>query len=348
MNNHKTLILFSPAFPQNQADSIWLPWLQIFVKAINKNFPGLTVIIIAFQYPHTSKIYSWHGNKIIPFNGTNKSKLTRFLMWIKIFLATKKITKTGEVVGIFSLWCGECTFVAKHISDLLKIKYFCWIAGQDARASNTYVKRIHPKASSLIAMSDFLADEFYKNHGIKPAHVITNGIDISLFDSMPSEKDIDIIGVGSLSFLKRYDVFVEVIAALKISIPNIKAVLCGDGEAREQIKKMIGDLSLNNNIILKGTMQHAEVLKMMQRSKILLHSSSYEGFSGVCLEALYAGAHVISFVRAMHHEIKNWHIVNNKDEMQIKALEILQSDIKHKPVLAYSMDESAKKIMQLF
>ena len=228
MSNHnKTILLFSPAFPANETDTVWLPWLQTFVRSLNKNFPELTVIIIAFQYPYTSKTYSWHNNKVVPFNGMNKKKLSRFLMWSSIFSTVKKIKRTNDVIGIFSLWCGECTFVAKYISNLLNIKYFCWIVGQDARASNTYVKRIKPKASSLIAMSDFLADEFYKNHHIKP-HIVTNGIDISLFNEMPSEKDIDVIGVGSLSFLKRYDVFIEVIAELKKNMPNVKAVLCGE------------------------------------------------------------------------------------------------------------------------
>ena len=97
-----------------------------------------------------------------------------------------------------------------------------------------------------------------------------------------------------------------------------------------------------------GMVDHATVLQTMQRAKILLHPSSYEGFGTVCVEALYAGAHVISFVQPMHHTIKNWHIVTTKEEMQTKALEILQSDIKYEPVLVYSMDEIAKKVMHLF
>ena len=53
----------------------------------------------------------------------------------------------------------------------------------------------------------------------------------------------------------------------------------------------------------------------MQRTKIFLHTSSYEGFSGACLEALYAGAHVISFCEPMKQKIDHWHIVKDEKEM---------------------------------
>ena len=66
-----------------------------------------------------------------------------------------------------------------------------------------------------------------------------------------------------------------------------------------------------------------EILQLMKRAKIFLHTSSYEGFSTVCLEALYAGCHVISFIKPMEHDIGHWHIVQSKEEMVKKAMEIL-------------------------
>jgi len=42
---------------------------------------------------------------------------------------------------------------------------------------------------------------------------------------------------------------------------------------------------------------HPELLEWMQRGKVFLHPSSYEGFGIVCIEALCSGAEVISFVK---------------------------------------------------
>jgi glycosyltransferase involved in cell wall biosynthesis len=87
----------------------------------------------------------------------------------------------------------------------------------------------------------------------------------------------------------------------------------------------------------------------MQRSKIFLHPSSYEGFSGVCQEALYAGAHVISFCKAMNHEIEHWHIVKDKEEMTEKAGMILRSgSAGFDPVLTYDINDSVNAVMNLF
>src|SRR5438552_16129495 len=103
MNNRKkTILIFSPAFAATEADTNWLPWLQIFVKALNKNFPELNVIVFAFQYPHTTITYKWNNNTVIPLNGLYKRKLQRFFLWLKIFSAVKKTTKTNNVFGIFS------------------------------------------------------------------------------------------------------------------------------------------------------------------------------------------------------------------------------------------------------
>ena len=82
---------------------------------------------------------------------------------------------------------------------------------------------------------------------------------------------------------------------------------------------------------------------------ILLHTSAYEGLGVVCLEALYAGAHVISFCNPKDIWVRNWHIADNQENMTQLAIEILQtSSIKHKPVLAYSMNDTTKAIMELF
>ena len=67
------------------------------------------------------------------------------------------------------------------------------------------------------------------------------------------------------------------------------------------------------------------------------------------MRELYAGAHVISFVKTMHHEIKNWHVVASKEEMQQKAFELLNNPLlNHEQIFTYSMDDSAASMMELF
>jgi hypothetical protein len=68
----------------------------------------------------------------------------------------------------------------------------------------------------------------------------------------------------------------------------------------------------------------------------------------VCLEALAAGAEVISFCRPMKEDIKKWHTVYSTIAMTEKAISLLSSTPDYTPVLPYPIGETTRKIMKLF
>lgn len=349
MHKGKTLVVLIPAFPANELEKNWLPTQQMILRWIKKTFPEINIIVLSFVYPDRLSEYQWEGVKVFSFNGMKFRKLRRVLLWRKIWKQLKQINREHEITGILSFWCGECALIGSYFGKRYAIDHRIMICGQDARKKNKLVRFIRPSSNELIAISDFLSDEFYRNHHIKPAHMIPNAIDISMFPPSAETRDIDVIGVGSLSILKQYDFFVDIVAQLRKRKPTIKAALCGDGEDTERIKRIIKDLSLEDTISMPGMLAPTEAIRMMQRAKIFLHPSSYEGFSSACLEALYAGANVISFTKPMHHDIQNWHIVKTKDEMFKKASELLQQNrLFDDKVIVYSIEDSVKKLMQLF
>ena len=157
------------------------------------------------------------------------------------------------------------------------------------------------------------------------------------------------MAVGSLIPLKQYQLFVEIIAALKKKFPLLKAVLIGKGPEKEKLSALISKYGIERNILLMGELPYPETLRWMQRTKLFLHPSSYEGFSGVCLEALYSAAHVISFCKPMRQDISQWHIVQSKEEMIDSAASILREPVFiNKSVIFCTMDDVAKKMMNLF
>jgi len=344
----KTLIILSPGFPKDEADTTCLTSQQIFVRTLNKNFPALKTIILSFQYPFSITAYNWHGNIVIPFNGMKKGIIARMLLWRRLWHTLNTLKKDNDVIGLLSFWCGECAFIGKWFGRTNNLKHFAWITGQDARKGNKYIPFIRPQPNELIAMSDFLYEEFYKNYAVKPLHIIPNGIDTSLFSQQNSERDITVLGAGSLIPLKQYDVFISVLKKIVERIPATTAILCGKGPQEMQLQNLISQQQLQNNIFLTGELSHQKILELMQRTKIFLHTSNYEGFSTVCLEALYAGCHVISFIKPMQHNIDHWHIVHTNEEMEKKAIELLAPGTVYTTVLPYTMDDSAKAIMQLF
>ncbi|HVU98270.1 MAG TPA: glycosyltransferase family 4 protein [Puia sp.] len=345
----KTLVILSPGFPSDEADTPCLPAQQVFVKAINRNYPQLRVVVIAFEYPFRRDDYCWFDNRIIAVGGWKDGWINKFQTMRTVWKLLNKLRKKNEVIGLLSFWLGGCALVGKYYSKAKGLPHHTWILGQDARPGNRFVPLVRPTAGDLIAMSDFLAKEFKKNYGIRPAHIIPNGVDASLYGPAPAVRDIDVLGVGSLIPLKQYELFVAVIHRLSRILPGIRAVLCGKGPERDRLMQLIEKQGLQANIELVGEKPHAEAIGLMQRTKILLHPSSYEGFSTVCLEALFAGARVISFCDPVGSRVANWYIVAGEEEMTARALSLLQdSRLRFSPTPVYTMDDSAKKIVELF
>ena len=345
----KAIIILTPGFPADENDSTCVPPQQIFVKTLQQMYPKLKVIVLTFQYPFFAGRYLWNGVEVIAFGGKGRGKIYRQVLWLKVVQCLHNLNKQYQIKGLLSFWLDECALIGSQFSKLKGIKHLCWILGQDAKADNKYAQRMKPKSDELIALSDFVVEEYSKNYGIKPAHIIPVGIDTTLYSETVKERDIDILGVGSLIPLKQFDVFVKIAGFLRQSHPNIKAVISGKGPEQERLLGIIKALRIEKNISLAGELPHHEVLTLMQRSKLLLHASTYEGFGAVCLEALYAGANVISFVKPMDAPIPNWHIAINEDDMLQKVEAILDDQQPHYgPVLPYRIADNVKAMMDLF
>jgi glycosyltransferase involved in cell wall biosynthesis len=342
-----TLLILTPGFPKDEADTTCLPPQQVFVKAVREMYPGLDILVLSFQYPFEKKIYYWHGIPVMSFGGKNKGGFSRILLWQRIRRELKDIHSQKRIIGVISFMCGECALVGKKFAVKNYLKHYSWILGQDAKKINIYVKYIKPQASELIALSDFIAEEFERNHKIRPAHIIPPGVEARLFHDKKVIKDIDILAAGSLIPLKQYHIFLEVVAAIKKTKPGIKVQLAGDGPERQKLQDLIVSLGLEDTVILTGELPHHEVLELMQRARIFLHPSSYEGFGVVCIEALYAGARVISFCKPMDKEITNWHIVRDKEEMIKATLALLDLPDSDEEIL-FAVQSTAERFMKLF
>jgi glycosyltransferase involved in cell wall biosynthesis len=349
-NSQPTLLILVPGFAKDENDTTCIPFLQSFIKTTNRLYPQLNVVIIALDYPFTIKEYHWFNNKVIPLDGLRYKKLLRPVKWWKLYQEIKSVYKKNAPAGILSFWCDETALVGHYFSKWNRLKHYCWLQGQDAKKGNRILQYFKPAPGEVIALSGFLKDELKKNYSIDASRIIPAAVSVEEFNNVkPAEKTIDIIGVGSLIPLKQYDIFVEVIAAVQKRFHSVKAGICGQGPEKERISAFIGTKQLAGNIELKGQLSHTEVLQQMMRSKILLHTSSYEGYGRVCLEALYAGCHVISFVSPEKNKIDHWHVVSGKEEMINKCIEVLQLGSDHFfPVIPRKMEDTVKQVMELY
>jgi glycosyltransferase involved in cell wall biosynthesis len=345
----ETLVILSPGFPENEADTTCMPPQQIFVKELKSICPGLEIIVLTFHYPFYPTEYQWNGVKVLSIGGKDKGRYYRVVTWLKAWRILYQLNKKYQLIGILSFWLGECAFVGDKFAKVNRLNHYTWLLGQDAKHGNKYFKWIKPKGDNLIALSDFVASEVKKNYGILPMQVIPVGIDTSLFNTPPVKRDIDILGAGSLIPLKQYELFIRAISSLKEFLPDIKAMICGKGPELERLQLLTNSLGLNDNLIFASELPHGEVLALMHRSKVFLHPSKYEGFGAVLSEALYSGAHVVSFCKPMNKNFRHHYVVKNMEDMNYTLLAILQDHKKdHEPVLTYHVEQVAKSIISLY
>ena len=117
MNSQPVFVILTPGFPASESDNTCLPFLQNLVKTINRDFGFMKVIIVSFQYPFTASQYVWNNNAVISFGGKNKGGLPRILLWRRVWQQLEDIHNSNKIIGIFSIWLGECALTGKRFGE---------------------------------------------------------------------------------------------------------------------------------------------------------------------------------------------------------------------------------------
>lgn len=333
MNNSiQHIVVLTPGFAESKEDSTAIPALQVYLKALLDFAPHLKITIISFQYPFTNQKYNWNGVPVIPLNGRN-AKFKKIIIWQKAYSLLKKIHLQDPINALHSFWIGECSYIGEKISKKYNIKHIVTAMGQDVYKKNQYASHLKKSTTKIITLSQHHHNTLLINHTID-SQIIPWVLDENNFPNLKENK-IDILGVGSLNSLKNYTLFVEIIKNLVEIEPNIKVEIIGDGTEYEKINQLIETYNLKNTIQLNGELPRKKVLEKMSVSNILLHTSSYESFGFVFLEALYSGMNLVSFDVGFSTAIPEWKIGNSKETLILNCLSFLgqKSKVKQRNLL---------------
>ncbi len=143
-----------------------------------------------------------------------------------------------------------------------------------------------------------------KSYGVarEKIFVTGNGIEIEKY-RYSKEKQQTIVVLGRLVSYKRVDMAIEIFRRVREKVPDVKLVIVGDGPDRKRLMKLASD----EGIKFMGFVPEQEKLRILQRAKVLLSCSEFEGFGIVPIEALACGAFpVVSDIPA-HREVVGEH-----------------------------------------
>ena len=173
-------------------------------------------------------------------------------------------------------------------------------ANPNAKYSKLFHK-ILPKFNNIIAVSKGVMDDFNKIYHLEgKTRVISNLIDINKIKSKSvefdrkKEKNLEIISVGRLHYMKGYDRFIRAIGKLydEKLLDKVNFKIYGDGPEKNNLENLIKELGLNKFITLEGKVNNPYV--HMKDSDLFVLSSVYEPFGLVIVEALTLGVPVLA------------------------------------------------------
>lgn len=116
--------------------------------------------------------------------------------------------------------------------------------------------------------------------------VTPNYVDTATFSPRKVEKEIDLLFIGRLNPQKNLEALLESLRGL-----NLKTVIIGSGPLENALKEKAKSLDLD--IDWKGNIPNTELPEYLNRSKIFILPSHYEGHPKTLIEAMAAGVAVI-------------------------------------------------------
>jgi glycosyltransferase involved in cell wall biosynthesis len=162
------------------------------------------------------------------------------------------------------------------------------------------------KTTRYIAVSETIRNGVVED-GISPELVdlIRNGVELDAdslsVDVRQVREQIGIpqdallcVLVGRLVWAKGFDDFISAFSLAADKIKNIKAIILGEGELREQLEKQLASLGLQEKVLLPGYCDYSTVLKILMSSDLYVMSSRSEGIPFALLEAAALGLPIVA------------------------------------------------------
>jgi D-inositol-3-phosphate glycosyltransferase len=150
---------------------------------------------------------------------------------------------------------------------------------------------------------------------------------------------------GQLETLKFLNSFKEIETDFKCYFVGGPSGSSGE-EYLLELKKIVKDLSLDSHVEFLGNLPQVDITNLLNRSKLLIHTSQYETFGLVAIEANSTGVPVLTTNTGSMKEI----IVNNKNGYLAKDLfdsnvntfvkELLLNDKKFDEISEYCLEKS--------
>ena len=342
----KNILVLIPGFPKDEDDFLCVPPVQDYLLKYLGSYPETRFFVLAFQYPYEKREYAWNGINVYA-QGGNNSAVNKLFVWKNAIKIAKQIHNNFKIDSIHSFWFGECALVGNYLSKCFGCSHICTLMGQDVRSSNYYLRFINKDKIRILSLSQNQSEAFYKVSKRKVDGEIFWGIENQDYN-IDDKREVDLLAVGSLIQLKNYSLFIKVIAEIAKSFPGVVCKLVGDGPELPMLKDMSILYKINKNIEFTGLLSRKDIFILMQKSKIFVHPSGFEGSGFVFAEALANGMNIVSFNVGYAQKSEKWFIAKDDIEFISITQKLLSAKLNFEPLNIFPISETVNKYHQLY
>ncbi len=247
---------------------------------------------------------------------------------------------------VHSFWLGESAFLGERLSRRYDLPHIVTLMGQEVALPNRYAGLLKSKRATFVAVSPFQRRELVRQTGRDAQHVILWGLD-ELTSKHAATRDIDILGVGSLSDVKDFGTFLDVVALLRAANPTLSCRIAGDGPLRAALEAKASALGLQRTVRFEGRLPREHVFDLMRRSKVLLHTSTFESFGLVFAEALACGMRIVSRPVGIAEPGDRWTTCDDPGQMAASVAKHLMTE-DFTPLLAHPIETTVSAYHRLY
>ena len=99
------------------------------------------------------------------------------------------------------------------------------------------------------------------------------------------------LAVGRLIEQKDHETLLRAFALVHAQLPEARLAILGSGPLEQRTRSLVQELGLSGVVVLPG---RTEIRDWLQRADVFVHTSRWEGFGIVLLEAMLAGLPVVA------------------------------------------------------
>ncbi len=151
-------------------------------------------------------------------------------------------------------------------------------------------------AQRVVTPSRYVAALLEREYNVQGGklRVVHNGVDVEHFTPGTVRAEVPtILAVSRLAEQKGLDHLLEIIAAVRTRVPDVRLEVAGQGPEREAFEAEVARLGLKDAVTVHGYVAHNELPVLYRRAHVFVSTSIYEPFGLTTLEAMACGTPVV-------------------------------------------------------